>query len=313
MTVTLFLTLVVIPCAHVLAQECLNGAADGPQLPTFPNQFSVEIEANILHFNLTRHVTEYYDNVKDRGRIETYSEFSNNVTLVDYNKMEVSHIMTINDSKSCFAASLNANSSRFARLLFGAQFENGTAHIVTPSQFLGLGEAFNWTYIGMDLVRGIPCHRWQRCNMSEGSLINYTVDYYFTPMEWSPTMIPVQIVVNGTRPSNISEGTIHQVFNVYSFVNFRPGPADDDLFRVLPGQPCLGRVNAKALPPLPDDYYSALYEITYSTLSVITYIRVSNVLLYKLTSGDSLCRNIILTVNNCTEQTLTKASPIRLL
>jgi len=277
MTITLFLTFALIACGHVLAQECLNETVDGPQLPSFPNQFSVEIEANILHFNLTRHVTEYYDNVNDRGRIETYSEFSNNVTLVDYNTMEVSHVMTINGSKSCFAASLNATSSRFARFLFGAQFANGTAHIVTPSQFLGLSEAFNWTYIGMDFVRGISCHRWQRCNMSVGSLTNYTVDYYFTPISWSPTMIPVQIVVNGTSPSNISDGTFHQVFNVYSFVNFRPGPADDNLFRVPPGLPCLGRINTKVLPPLPNDYYSALYEITYSTFSVITYVRVSNV------------------------------------
>ena len=275
MTVS-FLLFLLISCSHVLAQVCLGGGgtADGPRLPTFPNQFFVEIEANVLHRNLTLHVTEYYDNINERGRIETYSESFNNVTIVNYITMEVSHIMTINDSKSCFAAPLSANSSRFARSLFGAQFDNGTAHIVTPSQFLRFGEEYNETYIGMEMVRGIPCHRWQSCNTSEGSLTNYTIDYYFTVADWTPGMVPVQIVVNGTRPNN---GTIHQVFNVYSFVNFRPGPADDDLFRVSPGQPCLGRITGKALPPLPEDYYSALYEVTYSTFSVITYVRVSNV------------------------------------
>ena len=54
------------------AQVCLTGVKDGPSLPTFPDQFSAEIEANIIHLNLTLHVTEYYaqqkvisDNKKD--------------------------------------------------------------------------------------------------------------------------------------------------------------------------------------------------------------------------------------------------------
>lgn len=277
MTVISFLLFLLIGSSHVYGQECLGGGGteDGPQLPTFPNQFSAEIEANVLHLNLTLHVTEYYDNINERGRVETYSQFSNNVTLVNYGTMEVSHIATINGSKSCTAAPLSANSSRFARRLFGASFVNGTAHIGAPSQFLRFGEEFNETYIGMEMVRGVPCHRWQSCNVSEGSLTNYTVDYYFTQVDWTPSMVPFQIVLNGTRPNN--DGTVHQVFNVYSFVNFRPGPADDDLFRVPPGQPCLGRVASKVLPLLPEDYYSALYEVTYSTFSIITYVRVSNV------------------------------------
>jgi len=63
-------------------------------LPTFPNQFSAEIEANIVNFNLTLHVTEYYDNINQRGRIESYSAFGSNVTIFNYDTMEVSHIVT---------------------------------------------------------------------------------------------------------------------------------------------------------------------------------------------------------------------------
>lgn len=273
MTTIIFSLLALIGCVHVLAQECLNGTDNsGPDLPSFPSQFSVEIEANIQHLNLTSHVTEYYDSIKQRGRIEVYSEFSSNVTIVNYDTMEVSHIMTFNDSKRCFAAPLSSNSSRYVRFLFGAQFANGTAHITTPSQFLRFGEQFNETYIGKEMVRGIPCHRWQSCNTSG----NYTIDYYFTQTDWNPSMIPVQVVVNGTRFDSIT-GRMHRVFNVYSFGNFRPGPADDDLFRVPPGQPCLGRITGKSLPDLPEDYYSALYEVTYSSYSVIVYFRVSHV------------------------------------
>ena len=252
-----------------------------PMLPEFPDQFSTEIEANIRYLNLTLRVTEYYDSINNRGRIDSYSSFGvgMNTTLVDYDTMEVSHIVTSADgSKSCFAASLAANSSRFARSLFGAQFDNGTAHIVTSAEFLGFGADLNRTYLGVDIVRGIPCHRWQSCNITAGSRTNYTIDYFFTVNNWNyyPSMIPVQIVVNGTRPDNSTddESPIHQVYNVYSFINFRPGPADDDVFRVPPGLPCMGRITGKALPPLPNDYYSITYESIDQHSSRIMYFKV---------------------------------------
>lgn len=262
------------------AQICQPPGPDtGPPLPVFPDQFSTEIEANILHLNLTLRVTEYYDNINNRGRIDSYAPvgLEMNTTLVNYNTLEVSHIRTSADgSKSCLAAPLSANSSRFARRLFGAQFDNGTAHVVTTSQFLRFGEEFDETYIGIEMVRGILCHRWQSCNFTEGGRANYTIDYYFTVSNWSyyPNMIPVQIILNGTRPDNSTQG-IHSVYNVYSFINFRPGPADDDVFRVPPGQPCMGRIIGKALPPLPDDYYSVVYEAVDRQNLRISYFKVN--------------------------------------
>ena len=53
-----------------LAQNCMSGGERGPALPMFPDQFSTEIEANIVHFNLTLSITEYYDNINNRGRID---------------------------------------------------------------------------------------------------------------------------------------------------------------------------------------------------------------------------------------------------
>ena len=262
------------------AQDCLAGTKDGPSLPTFPDQFSVEIEANIIHLNRTLHVTEYYDNINQRGRIESYSASGNNVTFVNYDTMEVSHIMIGADGqKSCVAAPLATDPSRFARFLFGAHFANGTAHIVSTTQFLMFGAEFNETYIGIETVRGVPCHRWQSCNVSTGAERNYTIDYYFTQTNWNynPVMIPFQVVINGTDPNrNTSDGSIHQVYNVYSFVNFRPGPADDELFRVPPGLPCLGRQTGKPLPPLPPDYYTVLYETASRLGKEILYMRVSS-------------------------------------
>ena len=89
-------------------------------------------------------------------------------------------------------------------------------------------------------------------------------------------MIPFQVVINGTRLNiNATDGSIHQVYNVYSFVNFQAGPADDELFHVPPGLPCLGRITGKPLPPLPQDYYTVLYETSSRINREILYMRVS--------------------------------------
>ena len=260
-------------------QVCLTGIKDGPALPTFPDQFSAEIEANIINARLTLHVTEYFDNINRRGRIESYSTFGSNVTIVDYNTMEVSHIITgRGGQRSCVAAPLAANSSRSTRFMFGTEFINGTARIVPTTQLLVFGEQFNETYIGIEPVRGVPCHRWQACNVTTGLGRNYTIDYYFTQTNWNfdRMMLPFLIVVNGTVPViNATDGSVRLLYTVYSFVNFQTGPADDDLFRVPPGMPCLGRKTGKPLPPLPQDYYTVLYEYVNPTNRFVVYFRVS--------------------------------------
>ena len=276
--VALFGLLIYSVLSTGFAQTCLPSTEDGPPLPAFPNQFSTEIEANILHSNLTLRVTEYYDTVNNRGRIDSYSAFGVNTTLVDYNKLEVSHIMTSADgSKSCFAAPLAAESSRLARRLFGAQFENGTAHVVTTSQlFVRFGGEINETYLGIELARGIPCHRWQSCSVGQDGRIRYTIDYYYTQNNWSyyPQMLPVQIIANSTSPGN-PNSPARRIYTIYSFINFQPGPSDDDLFRVPPGLPCRGRISDKKIPPLPDDYYSVLYEAIDQQNNVISYYKVT--------------------------------------
>lgn len=275
----------------VQAQKCFEGIKHGPQLPTLPDQFSVGIEVNLLHLDLTVHVTQYYDSISNRGRVEVHSRSGSMIILLNFNALEVSYITTIGRNKKCFASSLNSHPSQstdsahdyklpFDTLPLAAEL---TAQITAATEFMKFGKEFNETYIGIETVRGIPCHRWHSCNVSEDFHTLYTIDQYFTMSNWSgnPSMMPTQIVINGTWPdSNAPNSTIHKVYNVYSFFNFRPGPADDDLFRVPPGQPCLGRMTGKPLPSLPEDYFTALYETTFS--GTITYTRVSSYLCYSI-------------------------------
>ena len=130
------------------------------------------------------------------------------------------------------------------------------------------------------MARGIPCHQWQSCNISDDGNISYTIDYYFTQSNWSyyPDMLPVQVIVNGTRRDNRSDpnSSIHRVYNVYSFIDFQSGPSDN-LFRVPPGLPYQGRISDKKIPPLPNDYYSVVYEIIDQQNNVINYYKVTYV------------------------------------
>jgi len=264
-----------------LAQICLKGEDGGPEITRPTPQMSFEVEANILHFNYTLHVFEYLDFINNLARVDVHSSLGEvNTTIMNYNKAEVSHIMTSADGKkSCFAIPLARESSQLTRRLFGTEIINGTAHVVTILQTIGgFSPGFNnWTYIGTEMVRGIPCYRWQSCHntSSEGRFVNFTMDLYFTQPNWSsrPRQVLTQFIVNGTVTE--SNGSTRQLNNIYSFLNFKYGlPDDDDLFRVPPGQPCQGRQIGKKLPPLPNDYYSVLYENVNPLLSTISYFKV---------------------------------------
>ena len=263
------------------AQVCLEFEDVGSRIPRTPPQFSTEIEANILHFNYTLHAFEYIDNINNLARVDVHSSLGEvNITIINYNKAEVSHITTsANGKKSCFAIPLARESSRLSRRLFGTDIINGTAHVATSRNYIfEILVAGNGTggYIGTELVRGIPCYRVQSCyyTSSEGRLANYSVDLYFTQPNWSsrPRQVPVQFIVNGTVTE--SNGSTRQMNNIYSYINFQYGLPDDNVFRVPPGQPCQGRQIGKKLPPLPKDYYSVLYENVNPLLSTISYFKV---------------------------------------
>jgi len=138
-----------------LAQVCLKGEDGGPEVPRLTPQISFEVEANILYFNYTLHIFEYNDNINNVARVDVYSSLGDvNTTIINYNKAEVSHIMTSADGKkSCFAIPLARESSQVARRLFGTEIINGTAHVAKTIHFiLGFSPGFNRTYIGTEMV-----------------------------------------------------------------------------------------------------------------------------------------------------------------
>ena len=237
--------------------------APSPLLPDLPNQFSFTIEGNLVERNTTAVITEYYDRLGDRGRIEFGFNGSSTMGIFDYNLGEVFFIPDLRGGDDCRVYPIS-DSSRFINRTFGIVHENGSIHIGSPRTFLeGLRDDTITRYIGEDMVRGIPTQRWQACFGAEN--ISYLIDYHFVAEEWNyegqTQMVPVQFTLNTSRLVN---GTVRNIYHIYSVVDFRAGPESvpETLFRVPNGLACTGRFPGQPVPQIPQ-FFSTYVERVY--------------------------------------------------
>ena len=139
-----------------------------------------------------------------------------------------------------------------------------TGNIRSTNQLLMFGKEYNETYIGVNLVRGVPCDTW----ISEISYISNSTDaspkpihhqltliFYFTVQSWgfreenvttkpmryfycfyflasfcrtSDFDLALRALLNGTRI--YSDGTRYNISNYYEFVDFVAKAAPTTLF-----------------------------------------------------------------------------------
>ena len=238
-------------------------------LPSLPMQFSVVIEANFGQENHTLSIHEYFDGVKNRGRFEITG---NTVGIFDYNTGE---IFMISDGDAC-EVKLIADHSTHSFLtetpILGFQDGiNGSVHIRTVRDFFQLRNS-NAMYLGMEVVRGIPCNHWQMCTVLENN--SYTLDYYFATENWDfalgdgPT--PVQVILNAVTARR---GETKSLNHIYSFVSFNTGPTSvpDEILNVPIGLVCTGRIFGHPIPPFPVYYSLSLEGVQRSKQSAVVY------------------------------------------
>ena len=281
-------------CLHFAVLLCLIGVVFGQYLPVcdpanytdplsiplpiLPAQFSVVVEANFGQDNRTSDMKEYVDEVENRGRFELSStNFGTNtiVGIFDYNNGEIFVIPDGNTGDACAVKPIADPSTRpFLPQTpsFGFQDVNGTIQIGTVSRFFQLlHNTTNATWLGVEVVRGIPCNRWQTCTAMPSS--SYTLDYYFATENWDfalgdgPT--PVQVILTAAD----SRGSL---MHTYSFVSFNSGPRSvpDEVFTVPIGVVCTGRTPGPPIPPFPD-YFSLTLEAVQSTRQSVVVYKVS--------------------------------------
>lgn len=248
-------------------------------LPNLPMQFSAVIEANSGQENSTTNVREYFDEVGNRGRFEITRNSLKTVGIFDYDDGE---IFRISDGDTC-EVRLIADPSRRSFFtetpIFGfLEGVNGSVHIETVRDLFQLRN--NATWLGVEIVRGITCNRWQTCTVLENK--SYTLDYYFATENWDFALgndaIPVQVILNALIDR---KGVAESLNHIYSFVSFDTGPRSvpDEAFTVPFGIICSGRIPGLSVPSLPE-YFSATIEAVQRTTRRALVYKVSHCTLY---------------------------------
>ena len=274
------------PPPQQLMPVCNFSQSTDRPVPDLPDQFSFTIEGNLVERNSTGIMTEYYDGPGNRGRLEFGRNGSSSIGIFDYNLGEIFLMPDFRTGDDCRVYPIA--SSRLTNFTFGIQNLNGSIHIGSPSMFVeALSDDSITQFVSEDMVRGIPTQRWQACVNREN--ISYLIDYYFVAEPWnyegqgqklaSPTqMVPVQFTLNTTR---ISNGTIRNIYHIYTVVDFRAGPdsVPDSVFRVPNGLACTGRSPGQPVPQIPQ-FFSTSVQRVYSSSPVpsIQTLRVRKML-----------------------------------
>ena len=132
-------------------RQCKSHSNSSGTLPKLPNAFTAVIEANIVDKEFTMLLTEYYDDIRNRGAVTRLSGRGNGENIheiFDYNSNEI--VSIDKTSKKCKVQSLVDHVP-----LIGFDLLDGKPHIKGVSQVLHFGREFNETYMGTASVRGI--------------------------------------------------------------------------------------------------------------------------------------------------------------
>ena len=283
----------------------MNGSTNtsGVPLPSFPQQFSVQIEASITSRNRSARIVEYYDGVGQRGRIEGYFAESpqsgppERFTFIGDYKSDQGFRIVYPDSESVSCDVVALENDRYINFTFH-EFPgpNGTIQIGSANDLLRFGGHLKdqEVYVGQEYARGVLTDRWQYCYLSENR--SYVIDYYFAVEGWrlpqNASRTPILATVYGR---NLDEnGSYYIVNHTYTFTAFDPSSLGDDMFAVPEGVVCRNRKNLKPLPPSSTTdvkYISSISEFTnktngHSSYSLFFYDRPANLVRYDFNFRD---------------------------
>ena len=278
----------------------VNGSANpsGVPLPSFPQQFSVQVEASLTNRNSTARFVEYYDGVGQRGRIEGYFSAAyqfgppTRFTYVADFKTDQGFRIEFPDSSAVNCEVVRLENDRFTQFTFHTlPGPNGTIQIGSANdlfQFAGQLKDQE-VYMGQEYARGVLTDHWQYCYRTMN--VSYVIDYYFAVEGWglpqNASRTPILATVFGINQDE--DFGIRVINHTYTFTAFDPSPLGDDVFAVPEGVVCKNRKNLKPLPPLDGiKFFSSIFESTntakgQSFYSPFFYDRQANLVRYDFT------------------------------
>jgi hypothetical protein len=240
-----------------------------PHLPKLPDQFSMGVEVNVLHKNVTKHVKLFYDKPGERARMDFYGGAVVK-TLWDFNKDEE---WTIFGKANC--SSGKASDSYIAD-------PDDNTKMMTPDQLFHWSGGENYEYQGLEQVRSISANHWSKEETKDindvsthalrkhhsdewkgAKSVSYTLHWYFSAADWDiyngeqepENSVPLRSVVEGTvTMTDGSTKYFHLSYDIMWFVNGKPS---DWKFKLVDWYQCKAH-EAPSLPGLPDSFECAV-------------------------------------------------------
>ncbi|XP_045160097.2 uncharacterized protein LOC123525262 isoform X2 [Mercenaria mercenaria] len=241
-------------------------AEQGPDMPYIPENFQVNVEANIMNKLKTVSAKLYFDYPGNRASLKLLENGIDGRIIFNFQTDEIYKI----SGGICTTSQLST--SDYIQW-FGMNQMNGKIHINSSKSALHFGNQFGEVFVGKEYVRGIEVNHWISCP-SIPSWNNFTIDYYFSASNWSTASTvpsaPLKAEVNGSK--TFANGTVYNMYHIYDYYNYIPGidDVDDAIFQTPTNVACSGRKQGKPLPKLPQRFYYRTERI-YTDLSTVTF------------------------------------------
>ncbi|XP_071117690.1 uncharacterized protein [Haliotis cracherodii] len=222
-----------------------------PPFPDLPRSFQTRLEANLVDRGFTMEVAEYADGDGNRAALTVVRGGDFTDVVFDY---QAGQVYTVHDGV-CVTKTMSNDS--VDDYLFGDIGINGTGHIFSTNDIIKFAKHYGEAYLGQSEVRGINCDHWRTCMYWDYFKANFTLDYYFSALNWTTSMtypqVPVRADVTGIMQTASGQRDFHHMYDYY---DFRPGIEPGlTVFETPPNVVCPQRESVKLIPKVANQFY----------------------------------------------------------
>ncbi|XP_046543513.1 uncharacterized protein LOC124253734 isoform X2 [Haliotis rubra] len=237
---------------------CTSGSTQSkptdPPFPDLPRSFQTRLEANLIDQGFTMEVAEYADDDGNRAALTLVRGGDFTDVVFDY---KAGQVYTVHDGVCVTKTMSNDTADLY---LFGDIGINGTGHIFSTNDIIKFAKRYGETYLGQSEVRGINCDKWRTCMYWDYFKANFTLDYYFSALNWTTSMtypqVPVRADVTGIMRTASGQMNFHHIYDYY---DFRPGIEPGlTVFETPQNVVCPHRKSLKLIPKIANQFYFRL-------------------------------------------------------
>ncbi|XP_022248513.1 uncharacterized protein LOC106464561 [Limulus polyphemus] len=223
--------------------------------PEFPNieritygSYQSTVEVSINPENSSVYVTEYYEEVTERGRLDLMIDGKHTTLVYDKETMQMMGVM----DNTCTVINITSALLNYESFFWGWLDHRPGHLLIGPSAILRKALDNKPEYVASTYIRGIKCNMWSHQDPANKEV---TIEYYFTEPTWTNAnglnkVIPVRVSVYGNAITSTSDGKKIEFDQVFDFVAYSPYVRHFNVFQPPVGIGCLTRTNVKPVPKI---------------------------------------------------------------